>query len=72
MKRVVCSNELNQDAGLASFQKKIDALQTIKDKLEAKLDTSNAEKVAKATSFFVEEIGNMTDTYLKTVYDSTL
>lgn len=54
------------------FQERVDRLQTIKDKLEGKSDADNAPKVRKASMFFVNEIDKMMDTYMKTVYDSTL
>lgn len=72
MKRVICASQNSQQGGVDAFQNKINELQAIKDKLEAKSNEYNADKVQKVTSFFVNEIEKMMDTYLKTVYDSTL
>lgn len=72
MKRVICSSKSTAQNSINAFQKRIDELQTIKDKLEAKSDVNNADKVKKTTSFFVNEIEKMVDTYLKTIYDSSL
>lgn len=72
MKRIICSREATAQSSINAFQKRIDELQAIKDKLEAKSDVNNADQVKKATSFFVNEIDKMMDTYLKTIYDSRL
>lgn len=73
MKRVICSSEATSaQSSMDAFQNRIDELQTVKDKLEAKSDTDNADKIKKVISFFVDEIDKMMGTYMKTVYDSNL
>lgn len=73
MKRVICSRaDISSQNMLDVFQKRIHELQAIKDKLEAKVDSDNADKVDDAAAFFVNEIDNTLYTYVKTIYDSKL
>lgn len=73
MKRIVCAdNSTSAHKRLDKLQSRIEYLQTVKDRLESKLNPNNQHKVAEAVSFFINEIDNCIGTYAKTIYDSTL
>ena len=73
MKRIVCADDSTSvHKSLDELQSRIEYLQTVKDRLQAKLNSDNQHKVAEAVSFFINEIDNCIGTYAKTIYDSTL
>lgn len=73
MKRIVRANDLTSThKSLDELQSRIESLQEIKDKLGAKLNSENQQKIEESVSFFVNAIDDCIGTYAKTIYDSTL
>ena len=73
MKRIVCADDsTSAHKSLDELQSRIEYLQTVKDRLEAKLNSDNQHKIEEAVSFFINEIDNCIGTHAKTIYDSTL
>lgn len=73
MKRIVCAKDsTSAHKSLDELQSRIEYLQTVKDRLEAKMNADNQHKIEEAVSFFVNAIDDCIGTYAKTIYDSTL